>query len=42
MIKLSLNDQSVFCAYKDQAFIPVPGLWGKQGATFVELSIVRK
>lgn len=42
MLKLSLVDQSVFCAYDAAVFYPVPGTWGKQGATFVTLDKVRK
>lgn len=42
MLKLSLIDQSVFCSYNNTIFFPVPGGWGKQGATFVELKKVRK
>jgi len=42
MLKLSLTDQSVFCAYDNNIFYPVNGAWGKQGATFVNLSKVRK
>lgn len=42
MLKLSLIDQSVFCAYDNSIFFPVPGGWGKKGATFVELKKVRK
>jgi len=42
MLKLSLVDQSVFCAYDNKIFFPVPGGWGKRGATFVELKKVRK
>lgn len=42
MVKLSLVDQSVFCAYDKTIFFPVPGSWGRQGATFVELKKVRK
>ena len=42
MLKLSLIDQSVFCAIDPLVFYPVPGGWGKQGATFVELKNVRK
>ena len=42
MLKLSLVDQSVFCAFDKAVFFPVPGAWGKQGATFVELKKVRK
>jgi len=42
MIKLSLVSQSVFCAYDSSIFYPVPGAWGKKGATFVDLTKVRK
>lgn len=42
MLKLSLIDQSVFCSYDNTVFYPVDGFWGKQGATFVNLSKVRK
>ena len=43
MLKLSLVDQSVFCAYENSAvFFPVPGGWGKKGATFVDLAKVKK
>jgi hypothetical protein len=42
MLKLSLVDQSVFCAYDHEIFFPVPGGWGKKGATFVDLKKVRK
>ena len=42
MLKLSLIDQSVFCSYGIAVFFPVPGGWGKQGATFVDLKKVRK
>ena len=42
MLKLPLTDQSVCCSYDDTVFFPVPGRWGKQGATFVELSKVKK
>src|SRR5690349_14605673 len=43
MLKLSLVDQSVFCAFENgTVFFPVPGGWGKKGATFVDLSKVRK
>ncbi len=41
MLKLSLNDQSVFCLYDTKVFFPVPGAWGKQGATFVDLGKVK-
>lgn len=42
MLKLPLNEQSVFCAFDKNVFFPVPGFWGKQGATFVDLAKVRK
>ncbi len=42
MLKLSLVSQSVFCSYDHSIFYPVPGGWGKQGATFVDLGKVRK
>jgi len=42
MLKLSLVNQSVFCSYNNKVFFPVPGGWGKQGATFVDLKKVRK
>ena len=43
MLKLSLVDQSVFCAYENgTVFFPVPGGWGKKGATFVDLAKVRE
>ncbi len=42
MLKLSLVSQSVFCSYDQTIFYPVPGGWGKQGATFVNLRKVRK
>ena len=42
MLKLSLVDQSVFCSFDKTVFYPVPNKWGTQGATFVELSKVRK
>jgi hypothetical protein len=42
MLKLSLIDQSVFCAFDNSIIYPVPNAWGKQGATFVELAAVRE
>ena len=41
-LKLSPEDQSVFCAYDKAIFFPVNGYWGKQGFTFVDLGKVRK
>ena len=42
MVKLSPVDQSVFCAFDKNIIYPVPGGWGKKGATYVELSKVKK
>jgi len=42
MVKLSLNDQSVFCAFDRNIIFPVPGGWGRKGATFIDLKKVRK
>jgi hypothetical protein len=42
MLKLPLVEQSVFCAYDKEIFFPVPGAWGKKGATFVDLNKVPK
>jgi hypothetical protein len=42
VLKLSLVDQSVFCDFNSNVFYPVPGAWGKQGWTVVDLKKVRK
>ena len=42
MVKLSPIDQSVFCAYDKEVMFPVPGGWGKYGATFINLKKVKK
>ena len=42
MVKLSQIDQSVFCSYDKEVIFPVPGGWGKHGATFINLKKVRK
>jgi hypothetical protein len=42
MLKLLLVSQDVFCSYDQTIFYPVPGGWGKKGATFVNLEKVRK
>ncbi len=39
---LSEIDQSVFSIYDKSIVYPVPNKWGKQGATVVELKMVRK
>ena len=42
MVKLSAIDQSVFCSYNKEVVFPVPGGWGKRGATFINLKKVKK
>jgi len=42
MVKLSLVDQSVFCSFDSDVIYPVPGGWGRAGATFINLKKVRK
>ena len=39
-IKLSPEDQDVFCLVDKQIIYPVPNKWGLQGWTFVELKLV--
>ena len=42
MVKLSVVDQSVFCSYDKDVIFPVPGGWGKKGATFINLKKVKR
>jgi hypothetical protein len=42
MVKLLSVDQSVFCSYNKEVIFPVPGGWGRQGATFINLKKVKK
>ena len=42
MVKLSAIDQDVFCSFDKEIIFPVPGGWGRQGATFVNLKKVKK
>jgi hypothetical protein len=42
MVKLSTIDQSVFCSYDKEVIFPVPGGWGRQGATFINLKKIKK
>lgn len=42
MVKLSAVDQSVFCSFDTKVIYPVPGGWGRQGATYIELKKVKK
>jgi hypothetical protein len=41
-LKLSLVDQSVFCAFDPAIIYPVPGGWGRMGFTTVNLKKVKK
>ena len=41
-IKLSPNDQYVFCAIDKAIIYPVPNKWGLQGWTHIDLKKVRK
>ena len=41
-VKLSEVDQSVFSDFNPGVIYPVPGGWGRQGYTFIELKKVRK
>jgi hypothetical protein len=38
MLVLSPADQSVYCEMDPVCFYPVPGTWGKNGCTFVNLN----
>lgn len=42
VVKLSQIDQSVFSNYDRSIIYPVPGAWGHQGWTMVEMKKVRK
>ena len=42
IVKLSLKDQSVFCSFDQAIIYPVPGKWGLQGWTIIELKTVKK
>ncbi len=42
MVSLSVIDQSVFCSYNKQIIFPVPGGWGRKGATFINLKKIKK
>lgn len=41
-LKLSLEDQSVFCSFDRSVIRPVAGGWGRMGFTYVDLRKVRK
>ena len=42
VIKLSPIDQDVFCSFDKEIIYPVPGGWGRQGWTFINLKKTRK
>jgi len=42
MVKLNVIDQSVFCSFNKEIIFPVPGGWGRKGATFINLKKVKK
>ncbi|MES2776780.1 MAG: MmcQ/YjbR family DNA-binding protein [Bacteroidota bacterium] len=42
VLKLSLLDQSVFCAFDKEIIYPVPGAWGRQGWTMLVLKKIKK
>jgi len=42
MVKLSVNDQWVFCAIDTEIIYPVPGSWGKGGATYINLKKINQ
>lgn len=42
VVKLSPVDQSVFCALDETIIHPVPGRWGRQGWTMINLKQVKK
>lgn len=42
VVKLSLVDQSVFCAFDPTIIYPVPGGWGRQGWTMIDLKKIKK
>ena len=42
MVILSLVDQSVFCAFNKEIIYPVPGKWGMQGCTYINLTKLPK
>lgn len=42
VVKLSEADQSIFCETNKAIVYPVPGGWGKQGWTIIEIKKVKK
>jgi hypothetical protein len=42
VVKFNLIDQSVFCSFDKTVIYPVPGGWGRQGWTFINLKKIKK
>lgn len=42
VVRLSAVDQSAFCAFDPSIIYPVPGGWGRQGWTTIDLTKVNK
>ncbi|MES2849744.1 MAG: MmcQ/YjbR family DNA-binding protein [Bacteroidota bacterium] len=42
VVKLTVEEQAVFCLYDKTVMYPVPGKWGLQGWTRIELKKVKK
>ncbi len=42
MVKFTVDEQAVFCLYDKTVIYPVPGKWGLQGWTKIELKKVKK
>ena len=42
MVKLSVIDQSVYCSIDKTVIYPVPGGWGRRGATLVNLKKAKR
>jgi predicted DNA-binding protein (MmcQ/YjbR family) len=42
VVKLPVIEQSVFCSFNKSIIYPVPGTWGTQGWTIIELTKVGK
>jgi predicted DNA-binding protein (MmcQ/YjbR family) len=42
VIKLSIEDQGLFCSHNEKIIYPVKGGWGKRGYTVIELATIPK
>jgi hypothetical protein len=41
-LKMSLIDQSVFCAFDKEIIYPVDNKWGQQGWTYIDVRKIKK